>query len=448
MQTRQQDFLLGLVTLAFLALAVGTILFVSPRLGVETRDVVIRFRHNEGVAPLKPGSPVMLSGALQVGKVREVATRFSEPDAGAGRAAELLIIVTARVDKQLPLFKDCMITTDQPPVGGAGLITILDVGVSGDLLAPGEPVDGLPPQSLASAIGALSRRLLGRDGMLDQVERTLNPNSEGSLVHGLLKSVEDINVMTAELRAQLSPAEQRTLLAKALAIMDNVRDTTQALRQQMQASDAGSIVAKVQLALDRLNMGASEAAELLKENRPSIRGTLAHIENVSRAIDEELLARLARELDPDDPATVLGKVHTALDQLNASLDDVAEVTETGRSVVLLSRPSIERIVQNLVDASEQAQTGLQQLFLQPWRFFKPSDGELKRLDVFEAARSFAAAASHLDGTTARLQALLEVGAAGHPAAVDRRELESIREALRGSFDKFRDAESYLWERMK
>ena len=44
MKSRQQDFVLGIVFLAFLGLFVGTVLFVYPSLVGETRRITVRFR--------------------------------------------------------------------------------------------------------------------------------------------------------------------------------------------------------------------------------------------------------------------------------------------------------------------------------------------------------------------------------------------------------------------
>ncbi len=60
MKSRRQDFLLGLVVIAFIVLFLGTFLFVYPRGAGATREITVRFKHDEGVAPLKVGSPVTL----------------------------------------------------------------------------------------------------------------------------------------------------------------------------------------------------------------------------------------------------------------------------------------------------------------------------------------------------------------------------------------------------
>jgi len=128
MKTKQQDFILGLVILGVIGVFVGTFLFVYPRYGGPTRKITVRFRHEEGVAPLKEGSPVSLGGAMQVGKVTALRRDLVRNDKPGLPPTQLLIIVEAKIDENLPLYRDCEITTDQPPVGGGGTLVILSIG--------------------------------------------------------------------------------------------------------------------------------------------------------------------------------------------------------------------------------------------------------------------------------------------------------------------------------
>ncbi|RMF83743.1 MAG: hypothetical protein D6744_04155, partial [Planctomycetota bacterium] len=116
MSNRNQDFVLGLVVLAFVALLIGTVVFIQPSFGGEMRTIEVLFAHDEGVAPVENGAPVLLSGALQVGKILEVSRREADADG----QKKLMISVRIAVETNLPLYEDCQITTDQPPVGGVG----------------------------------------------------------------------------------------------------------------------------------------------------------------------------------------------------------------------------------------------------------------------------------------------------------------------------------------
>ncbi len=447
MKTHRQDLVLGIVVLMFLGLFVGTVLFVYPSLGGEMARIIVRFRHDEGVAPLKRGSPVMLSGALQVGKVIDVRKEHDEIDTPMGRQRLLLIVVEAEIVADLKLYSDCQITTDQPPVGGGGVLVILSVGTSGESATAA--IDGLPPQSLAAVIGNLSRRVLGPNGMVDQIEQMLNDRVEGSLAYKISQSLSDVNAMTADLRTQLDPREQMTLMSKIHATVDNLNDTTAALRSQLAAEDDTTVLAKIHVVLERLERGLAEATEILRENRPALRSTMASVESMTRKMDQELLDAFKAELNRDDPTSLIGKIHVGMDRLNKSLENVVVMTDAGRKLVVLNRPALQRTIENVKVMSDQLRVGVQEILLAPWRLFnKPWSGEVRQVGAFEAARRFAEAATMLDDAAARLEAIHAVTTADGQTDTSAAEIRKIQDALQSAFDRFKIAEDYLWQQMK
>jgi ABC-type transporter Mla subunit MlaD len=447
MKSRRQDLVLGIVVLVFLGLFVATVLFVYPSLAGETRKVVVRFRHDEGLAPLKPGSPVMLSGALEVGKVTDVRREYDEIDTPAGRQRDLLIVVEAQIASDLELDSDCQITTDQPPVGGGGMLVILNVGRSGKPVSG--PIAGLPPQSLAAVIGNLSRRVLGPNGMVDKVEQMLDTDLEGSLAFKISQSLSDVNAMTAELRTQLDPREQMTLMSKIHEIVSHINDATAALRAQLAVEDDTTAMAKVHLVLEQLERGLGELAGMLQENRPLVHSTLTSVDSATRKLDQELLDAFKAELNRDDPTSLLGKIHLSMDQLNKSLENVVVMTDAGSKLIVLNRPALQRTVENLKATSDQLRVGVQEILLAPWRLFnKPWTGEVRQVGAFEAARRFAEAATMLDDAAIRLEAIHAATTGDELSKSSAEEIRKIQDGLRSAFERFETAEDYLWKQMK
>jgi ABC-type transporter Mla subunit MlaD len=447
MKSRRQDLVLGIVVLVFLGLFVATVLFVYPSLAGETRKVVVRFRHDEGLAPLKPGSPVMLSGALEVGKVTDVRREYDEIDTPAGRQRDLLIVVEAQIASDLELDSDCQITTDQPPVGGGGMLVILNVGRSGKPVSG--PIAGLPPQSLAAVIGNLSRRVLGPNGMVDKVEQMLDTDLEGSLAFKISQSLSDVNAMTAELRTQLDPREQMTLMSKIHEIVSHINDATAALRAQLAVEDDTTAMAKVHLVLEQLERGLGELAGMLQENRPLVHSTMTSVDSATRKLDQELLDAFKAELNRDDPTSLLGKIHLSMDQLNKSLENVVVMTDAGSKLIVLNRPALQRTVENLKATSDQLRVGVQEILLAPWRLFnKPWTGEVRQVGAFEAARRFAEAATMLDDAAIRLEAIHAATTGDELSKSSAEEIRKIQDGLRSAFERFETAEDYLWKQMK
>ena len=133
------------------------------------------------------------------------------------------------------------------------------------------------------------------------------------------------------------------------------------------------------------------------------------------SLAQELLPAVKREFARDDNAALLGKLHASMDRLNESLANVVTISDQARRMVLLNRPSVDRTIENLKDASEQLRIGVQELLLAPWRLFQqPSAGERDRIDAFTAARRFAEAAAFLNDAALRLEAVVGGAAAGGP----------------------------------
>lgn len=447
MHTRAQDFTLGLVVLAMIALFVCTVLFLTPTFKAPTRDITFVFRQADGIAPIKKGSPVMLSGAIQVGTVTDVSTTVEPFETPAGTRPEVVIKVQSAVDKTLQLFADCEVTSDQPPVGGGGMIVIVSAG-SPDRPPVGNLVRGLPPQSFAAAISGLSRRLLGPDGIVDKIDTMLDPASEKSVAGRLTAIMSDLSGVSAELRAQMTPGEQRALLAKISRFMDSINATADSLKTELDAHEAGSLNTKLGAALDRLTEGLTEVDAILKENRPGLNTTVSSIAHLAQVTDEQLLTRIVAEFSREDPNSLLSQLHGSMDRLNTSLDNVVAITDTGRKLVVMNRSSLQRTIDNLKETSDRLRVGVQELILTPWRLMQPPEAEQRKLDALEAARHFAEAATFLDDTAARLESVANASPDDRALLGTEQEVSDLRASIKLAFERFQTAEKYFYDKLK
>lgn len=445
-----QDFLLGSTTIAILSILVGSILFLVPRIGQATRSIEVHFKHTDGMAPLKKGSPVTLNGALPVGKVTNIELIDRPADPAIGGTSELTVVVRAEVWQSVTLWADCQITTDAPPIGGGGALVILDIGTVGRKLDFSRPIAGLRPQSLQATVAQLSRRLLGPGGIVENLENAVSPSADASIVAKILTSLSDVNAMTKELRLQMTPVEETSLLAKIHRIADDVVTATAALRAQTERGNEAAVLAKVHAILDQMLVGLREITETVQENRPLVKATMTHVEDATRAVNEQMIRALLAEFNRDDPSALLSKLHVAMAHLTNSLENVEVVTDTGRRIVVLNRPLIDATLSNFKRTSDELKAAMVELRLAPWKvLFKPTPEEIRQMGVFEAARMFAEAAAYLDDASARLEAvrLVSPGQDG-TAHLNDDDLHSIRESLRGAFDRFEKAEKYLYDKIQ
>ncbi len=448
MKMRRHDFALGLTTIAFMALFIGTFLFLYPALQGGGEAVTVHFDHEQGLAPLKEGSLVLLADSVEVGQVLSVSIDEIPASEVDQTAKHTVFVVQIEISSDVSLYGDCEISTNQPAVGGSGYVSILNVGTPGVALS--QPIQGLPPQSLSAAISTLSRRLLAEGGFVDQLNRAVDPTAEDSIMHKVLASLDDLNAMTHELRAQMSPDDQVALLGKIHRVLDDFNATTGALRAELTPGNATALLGKIHGALDQLDTGLSEAAGMLKESRPVVRSTLASIDNAARRVDQELLAALQAELDPANTESMLGKLHAALDSVKGSLADLQTISTETERMVVLSRPALERMVNNFEAMSEQLRLASQEVLLNPSKLIWGPDRKREdQLVVFQAASNFAEAARQLDNAVGRLEGILSLGLPdSSTATADDEEIQAIRDAVRAAFERFGRAEEALWEQLQ
>lgn len=447
MRKRRNVFALGMTAIVVFGLFTFTVLFLNPIADRPSYRVVVQFRHSEGMAPIRAGSPVLLSGAVQIGTVESVRPEeiLVPVPGGTSKVKDLFIIVNAQIETGITLYADAQITTDQPAVGGMASMVVLDVGTKDAPLTDATRIRGLAPQSLAATIGALSRRLLGPGGMVDKLDALIDPNTEGSAAYRILKSLGDVNEMSAKLRGQLDPGEERSILNRVNAVANDLSVISAGLREELGAPQSDNLLAKVHRSLDVLAAALVQLNELLGESRAPISVVMGNAAELSQALNEQVGALLRAELNREDPTSMLGKLHLSMDRVNDSLGNLAAVSDTARRTVEFSRPSLERTLVNVKEMSNQLRLASEEIRLSPWRLmYRPTAGETQRMSLFEAARTFAEAATFLDDAAARLEA----AGAAQAGGADDAELREIRKSVSEAFERFKQAEAYLWEKLK
>lgn len=447
MPQRHNTFLLGLVTLIMLALFVGMLLFLAGiEIGRQRAHYVVRFAHDMPLPRLEPGSPVTCGG-LQVGQVTHVwLAEGAPPEAHDDGRADLFLHVGIEIDPVVDLRRDCEIVAVGPLLGGPGTVVIRTRGVSAQTVAAGEAIDGKPTGSLDALLATLGRELDPDDprSLLATIKTQLDPQQAHSILGKIHRSLDDINQVTRRVSGELDPLAQAALLAKVHRVLDNLNEATSALAEQMAVSGDATAAAKVHAALDALAAALASARDLLEESRPPLAAILENIRSATGQVDQQLVRRLVEQFNPDNPAGILAKVHEAADQVNASLDNVHVVTQTGREIVLVSRPQLLRTLHNLRVISDLLRNGVRYVMNNPWVLFRSVDiEEMRERDVMEAAARFAEAAADLNDAVQHLRALAETEPG--PTLAQTAELIQARDNLRETLARFSEAEQAFWQ---
>ncbi len=448
MAKQSSYFALGLWVIGVFVLFFAALIFIGGQhWGRDYRSYVVRYPVTFALPDeIKPGAPVFCGGA-GVGRVTDIELRTDSP---AGDEPVLAAWLTVEVDEIIKLRSTCRIVARGPLLGGSGKLVITHPGEGGELLGAGARIDGTAAGSFDAALDMLNTELDARNptGLLVAVKSQLDPNDMRSLIAKLHTSLDDLNRTTAGLARNMDDLEQETLMRKLHLILDSVNATTAALRDQVldRGGDEATLLAKVHAALDALNQGLSQASGVLTDNRPVIHDTLLGIQRTTDTVEHGIVGPVAEELNRQNVGSLLAELHTSFERMNTSLANVEELSGRARTLVTLNESRFNRLMEDASETAVHLKSASKDLRRNPWRlFYRPSLQETKQLNIFDAAREFSEAAARLDDSATRLAALAETYSGSVPA--DAPELADIVERLRQTFDDYAQAEEALWKQL-
>ncbi len=444
MPAERNAFKLGLTMIVFCALFVGILVFFAPRGGGDV-TYQVRFPHHALTTVLKPGGLVRCGGDT-VGTIDALELQeMKDPSTGT---TGLFSVVAFRADSKLGLRRDCRITPVGPLLGEGGQLVIQDRG-DGDPLPPGSLIEGNPGADLTNLMQTLADQLNAKDptSLLAMVRMQLDSGDPKSMLGKILRSLDDINAVTASLSQQFDHREKETLVAKLHGIMDNINEATSLLRDQMDQTKDAAAMAKINRMLDTLQGGLRTAVTLLNDNREPLNETIASIRNTSRILEKDIAERIAQQLDVSNQASLMAKVHVSIDRLGRSLADMNAITGAAREVVVLNKEQLSGMISNFKETSDHLKGAALDIRRSPWRlFYQPTMDEVAEANVFDAARAFSEAATRLNDAAARVQAIQ--AASGPQAPLPDEQLNRIRDQIEQTFNDFTKAEAALWKELK
>lgn len=432
----QVGIVTSIVVLGFFAI----LIWISQNVGGDMKQITIRFKSSAAMPTIVPGSAVLVGGQ-RVGKVVEARLEKQPIKTEAGQPPRdgYFVVADAEIRSDLVLRKDCEVVAEGPPLGGDGLLKI-ELGTSDKVIGSGEVIEGAEPGGFGAVLAGLNKEFDESDptSLLAQIKAQLDPEGRNSILAKLLQSLDDINVVTASLSNELGNKDKATLLAKLHDIVDNINATTGSLRKELESQQPDLLLGKIHIAMDAINDDLSAVSSLIKNNEAAVANTLQHVERTA--------ANIAAETDPANAESLLASFKQASGKLNDSLNDINVVTDTTRQVIVLNRENINRLLINFKEASDHIKTGVKYVLRHPWRLLKePAMPEIKQQAIFDAARSFAEAATRIDDAAAQLRALAELHNGEIPG--DDPDLARIQSTLKETQEKYSRAEAQLWQEL-
>lgn len=384
----------GIVLASFVTVVLAKTDFFQRRI-----PYTVRFTVSEGVAGLAPGSAVKVGG-LQRGAVSDVTPKVG-PD-GAFRD----IYVNIEVDEDVKLFSGAKVVRIMPLLGENSTLNFVSIGSGTEPIAAGTVIDA------ANSAGVIAA-MLGAD----------NAAKAGTIIDDAVTFSNWLASLPREYQERIVP------------MLDDAGSTVKELR-----ADYGNWRTKVDGTLTSAQAAAGDAAssmkgldELLVRNSPKIDSALTDI--AAGATD-------ARASLADLRAKTVPLMNDALTNANAAISSFEKSVQLAHSFLLENLPGISLSLDNVRTATAQLKLAAMEVRRSPWKImYQPGTEEVAHENLYEAARSFAIAASDLRAAGDSLRLVLT----NDPALFERDPAfrDSVQKMVLDAMQRYESAQQQL-----
>jgi ABC-type transporter Mla subunit MlaD len=408
-----------------LMLISGSGLFEAPH-----RQVVLRFKPVAGMPELTRGAFVMFVGQ-KVGRVTGTQI-VKRPDPDHKDVERQYLEVELEIRRDLELYEDYKISATGPVLGGSGLIEIMSAGDSSK-----QPVN---------FSAALDGRTVSFQNSLESVQDTVTQAQIAVKKLAAELDTQRPGSLMNKVSVQLDGKAPEGMVYKINRSIENVEEMTASIRDELNREHDDRFLHKVHEGLDTIQGSLQQLAVMIEENRPRVDATLTNAQAATTTIRDDIVVPLAQEFELPErpPASLLAKIHDAMNGVNSTLDSLGHTSAGIKDTFVINRAQINDLIKNTTDASRQLKLGIEDISAHPWRvLYEPTKAERRELHLFNVAREFAESSAQLDSITVRLNDLLAAYEGDIP--VDDVNLVKLRSDLIESIDRFSAAEQALME---
>ncbi len=391
-----------------LALVVIFVLSDIGRLFERQQTVRVYYQLSDGLQGLKEGAPVTL-GDQPIGEVTRIEDKIDQVNRDTTRVVGK--IITAHVPKRYQLFQNAIIELKAPLIGSGTSLNIRSVGV-GNPYKDKEPIPG-------SLAGTMQVQELIREAGIGEQQR--------EEIRQIIANVESV---TATLRD-----DTPHLTDQAKQIMTDVQAAAGDLKAAIAQANSMLVdlgkyhepwVARIDNVTQSAEQALAEIRDLVRDKAPAVRNTLDNVHSVTQTAKDKTVAQVTQ----------------ALDSAVAALDSFKATSEQIKTLVVGQRPVLERAMANMQLTADQLKLTAIEVRRSPWRLmYTPDKAELDSDNLYDAARSFASAASALDTTADSLRVLAD------DPTVQQGEVQKMLNHLEAVFSKYSVAEKAFWKEL-
>jgi ABC-type transporter Mla subunit MlaD len=416
-----------------LAVAIAFILSDVQDKFASRTEYIARFPTSVGVAGLQPGADVTFGG-MTVGRVKSIHENM-ETDPATGMDIVRSHDVVIALSSDLVIYEDAYADLTLPLLGGVSRINIASPGTgayeggpedANPTLDPGEALRGRFAPSILTQLGFTTEEALA-------IKETIHE------VRGISENVGEVSESMKRMAQQLEP-EFGKGVDDGRSTMANIRAFTERLNAEdgwaprvdsilASADDAAKQITPV---LDDAKSTIAEAKGMIEENRERVASILENVDVTTERVKSE----------------TMDQVDEMLEKGTLALGSYQDVALNANSILLSNKPKIAATLDSASDIGVQGKLFVEELRAQPWRLLKkPSEEDLLREPIYEAARSYARAVSDLRVASEALDAaVLNAASNPNPDAVE--QIRDIAEVVDKAYGRYSDAEKALLERLR
>jgi ABC-type transporter Mla subunit MlaD len=384
--------------------------------------------HFDAAPNIKIGSPVQLAGH-PVGRVTEIGLeQVPCPPEREHEGMCYVVDVTVELPTSYTVHQNATVTLQQALVGQSAIINIVDIGYGKRVTEPLTGRRTSPFADAAAQLGIGETEKQNVAGILENLYATTGKIREDlpEIIEKLKTTGTNLAEVSEKVKATLNRIdgildENRKNLQEAVA---NTRDLTADAKKK-----AGE-------ALENLKAASNKINAILEENRTPLKETVANTRDLS-ADGKALLKKVDGGVDD-----LLPRVKAASADLKQGLADFKIIAGDTKALIATQKGNLASTAQNLKETSEHLRALSKEVRRAPWRLFAtPDKEEVESLNLYDAARAFAMAATDLESVSDTLQVMLEAKEKG--VAVDEEMLKAMAENLQKTYEKYQKAEEAL-----
>lgn len=400
---------------------------------VKRTEYVIRFPTSVGVRGLEPGAEVLFGG-LAVGRVEKI-TEDVATDGETGVGVVRFHEVHVALHSDLVLYEDAYADLSIPILGGISKINIPSAGTGS---YEGGPADAnLTLDAGETFRGRHAPSLLAQMGFTTEEAEAIKDviHKADNIATNINEVSESLRRMANEIEPDVAPGARdvRTTLANIRTFSENLNaDDGWAPKVDSILTRVDDASGKFTPLLDDANATVADIKGVVDDNREGIRTIVSNVEDTTARIK----------------SSTMDELDALLEKGSVALGSYKDVADNANSIVLSGKPKIASFLDSADDIGVQGKLFVEEIRAQPWRLLKkPSEEDLMREPIYEAARAYAGAVSDLRVSSQALDAAVQT-ATQSPGTISAEEIQRIADTVDEAYGRYADAERALLERLR